>query len=391
MGHLSNPIGFRLSCQKNWIDNWFVKNLYYPEYINGMLNIRDYLYYYLTRKKSLKCGICLSHFNILKIKKKYIIKIFIYHIDLEKLSYAFINKCYYIYYQMLANMTWRSKKKDKKKIAIIRELQNSDLFIFFFTFLNYYNVKLQNNCNLKKNRFIKNFKNKFLIKTNIRFFNDIFLKSFKNNIKKRSKKNKNRYVYINGKRYSKNYIKKIKSDEYKRIISRLSEIKSIKELNKNDVKILNYFFQIIEDKKDKIRLFYSFLSSLKIQSNQFRYIYFNKKMKLKRLHSDRLLKHKYSNFSFLFFFIYIMKKLGFKKYKNSFSLHLKWYRVGIYYKLFKYFKFKGKPILKKFLFFLSIYIKAGKNALKKKFRFNLRNFTYIIIYNLIGKIIYLIF
>ena len=98
MGHLGNPIAFRLNYSKKWADTWFVRNLYYPEFLNKMLNVRDYLYYFFTKRSMLKSGNCLSHLNIIKIQKLYVIKIYIYSIDLEKLSYDFINKIYNLYY-----------------------------------------------------------------------------------------------------------------------------------------------------------------------------------------------------------------------------------------------------------------------------------------------------
>lgn len=105
MGHLGNPIAYRLNYNKKWADTWFIKNLYYPEFLNKMLNIRDYFYYFFTKKSMLKSGFCLSHLNIIKIKKLYIIKVFIYSIDLEKLSYDFINKIYNSYYLILKTIT----------------------------------------------------------------------------------------------------------------------------------------------------------------------------------------------------------------------------------------------------------------------------------------------
>ena len=66
MGHLSNPIGFRLTFEKKWNFTFFAKNIYYPEVINTVINIRDYIYYYLTRKKMLQSGLSLSHFMLSK-------------------------------------------------------------------------------------------------------------------------------------------------------------------------------------------------------------------------------------------------------------------------------------------------------------------------------------
>jgi len=32
MGHLINPIAFRLGHTRSWEDSWFVKGVYYPEF-----------------------------------------------------------------------------------------------------------------------------------------------------------------------------------------------------------------------------------------------------------------------------------------------------------------------------------------------------------------------
>jgi len=68
----------------------------------------------------LKSGNCLSHLNISKIQKSYVIKVYIYSIDLEKLSYDFINKIYNFYYLTLRKYTGnredlKSKGQKKKK------------------------------------------------------------------------------------------------------------------------------------------------------------------------------------------------------------------------------------------------------------------------------------
>ena len=162
MGHLSNPIGFRLTFEKKWNFNFFVKNIYYPEVINALINLRDYIYYYLTRKKILQSGLCLSHFMISKYLKKYFIKIYIYHIDLEKTSYDLINKFYHLYYETYNEI---SHKYDKNKTAqqvqlyhFLRDISNSDVFIYLLIYILFYkgfkNKDTQNSLN--DNIYMKN-------------------------------------------------------------------------------------------------------------------------------------------------------------------------------------------------------------------------------------------
>ena len=40
MGHLINPIGFRVGQTRGWIDNWFAYNDFYPEFLHFVLKIR---------------------------------------------------------------------------------------------------------------------------------------------------------------------------------------------------------------------------------------------------------------------------------------------------------------------------------------------------------------
>jgi len=54
MGHLINPIAFRLGLKKNWEYKSFIKNIYYSEYLHNILNIRNFIYYFFNRKKNNK-------------------------------------------------------------------------------------------------------------------------------------------------------------------------------------------------------------------------------------------------------------------------------------------------------------------------------------------------
>ena len=159
MGHLSNPIGFRLTFEKKWNFTFFVKHLYYPEVINTLINLRDYIYYYITRKKILQSGLSLSHFMLSKYFKKYYIKLYIYHIDLEKTSYDLMNKFYNMYYAIYNDVTHKfDKNKTEKHIKYyhyLRDLSNSDVFMFVFIFILFYKGKVKNNTFFFKNNLYK--------------------------------------------------------------------------------------------------------------------------------------------------------------------------------------------------------------------------------------------
>jgi hypothetical protein len=162
-----------------------------------MLNIRDYLYYFFTKKSMLKSGNCLSHLNISKIQKLYVIKVYIYSIDLEKLSYDFINKIYNCYYLILRKYTGKisgvTKVVLKKRLfnkRLINDLQNSDLFSFLFI---YYFFELffkkSNKNNLYKNNFIKQrFNNLYIDKLLKRYVSYIIFKLKFSSVKKSKKK-----------------------------------------------------------------------------------------------------------------------------------------------------------------------------------------------------------
>ena len=94
MGHLINPIGFRLGHSLSWEDKWFVKSIYYPEYLHSVLKIRAFLYFFFNKKKIEKIGLIYSHFEIVKYNKNFIIKIMLYHSKYEALSDAFIVQNY---------------------------------------------------------------------------------------------------------------------------------------------------------------------------------------------------------------------------------------------------------------------------------------------------------
>jgi len=133
----------------------------------------------------LKSGNCLSHLNIIKIQKLYIIKIYIYSIDLEKLSYDFINKIYNLYYSTLkiytskiSDVTKDILKKKLSKKRLINELQNSDLFAFIFIYYFFeLFIKINNNNNyLQHNAFLTSKNILYSDKLLQRYINYIFFK-----------------------------------------------------------------------------------------------------------------------------------------------------------------------------------------------------------------------
>jgi hypothetical protein len=152
------------------------------------------------KKSMLKSGNCLSHLNIIKIRKSYVIKVYIYSIDLEKLSYDFINKIYNLYYLTLKTYTGKisgvTKAVLKVKLAkkrFVSELQNSDLFAFIFI---YYFFELfvkpnNNNAYFKNNIFLENINNAspfYFNKLLKRYYNYIIFKLKFSSVRKNPKR-----------------------------------------------------------------------------------------------------------------------------------------------------------------------------------------------------------
>jgi len=102
-----------------------VKNVYYPEFLNGMLKLRNYLYFFLTSKKILKSGIFLSSFFITKYNKIYVVSAYIYHIDFERLSYEGINRLYASFFSYNKNHKIRKGSNFYKLV-----ISNMDMYFF---------------------------------------------------------------------------------------------------------------------------------------------------------------------------------------------------------------------------------------------------------------------
>lgn len=220
MGHISNPIGFRLTFEKKWNFNFFVKTIYYPEVINTLINLRDYIYYYLTRKKILQSGLSLSHFMLTKHFKKYYIKIFIYHIDLEKTGYDLMNKFYHMYYAIYNEISHKyDKHKTSRQVKLyhyLRDLSNSDVYIYLFVYMLFYKGKKKPPvAYLNNNIYTKNIKMKNYYKLIVYTFFKQFL-----------------YYYVNKKKKTCRKVLKIKKIKMQ-ICHWIKFLKLVNKLNKN--------------------------------------------------------------------------------------------------------------------------------------------------------------
>ena len=401
MGHLGNPIAYRLNYSKKWMDTWFVKNLYYPEFLNKMLNIRDYLYYFFTKKSMLKSGNCLSHLNISKIRKLYVIKVYIYSIDLEKLSYDFINKIYNCYYLTLRKYTGKisgvtkTVLKDRLfKKRLINDLQNADLFSFLFIYYFFeLFVKKSNKKNLNKNIFLKNINNFYFSKLLKRYISYIFFKLKFSSVRK----SKNKFLFSFNKK--RKLLKKLKSIEFKKrnnlimgfYKSKMNWLKRFKKnlklkkklykkyISEKDKSYIHYFKNVFINKKywKKYKLFIS-----KFKINKFKFKYLNNKI-YKTSNDQVWYKRNKRKLNFFNFFFLILKKVKFQKFNNTLGLHNKWKRAKVYLNIFKkVFKIKNKT---SFYFLFQVFISLTKMVKNIRVKKNFRDGIYFSLYNLLGK------
>ena len=135
MGHLVNPIAYRLGHTRSWEDNWFIRNIYYPEFLHSMLKIRQYIHYFWTTRFMEKKGILLSHFYIYKFIKNLLVKIFLYNTDFEKYIYSFYARGVGIFSD---SFYYRVKRKKKKKLPFRYERYKPDLFFSLFLYFGYF-------------------------------------------------------------------------------------------------------------------------------------------------------------------------------------------------------------------------------------------------------------
>jgi hypothetical protein len=254
MGHLVNPIAFRLGHSRSWEDTWYIKNIYYPEFLHSMIRIRQYLYYFWTTKYMEKRGFLLSHLYFYKFIKNLLIKIFLYNIDLEKNIYEFYARGTGIFSD---SFYLRFKWKKKKKEPFSYERYKPDLFYSLFLYYSFFSYN-------KKKYFIKY---------------------------KKKKKNKNLKLYNLSIKKSKNllFLNKIKNGDLHYF---LKLPKTIKKKNEN-LKIARYEDKIKVFNINKLNMgFLDFLIYIFFKINMLEKDEENKlKKKMKRKHIEMVLNY----------------------------------------------------------------------------------------------------
>jgi hypothetical protein len=335
MGHLINPIAFRLNFFKSWEDSWFVKNIYYPEFFNGMLKLRNYLYYFLTEKRILKSGIFLSNFFIIKYNKIYIINIYIYHIDFEKLSFECINNLYSSFFSYNRNNKIR-------KISNFFKLFINNIDVFFFIIF-FYKIFYKKKIIKKKNIY------KF-------FQTNLFLKS--NDFQ----------------------------DYYKNLLLKCNEIIINKLFNVD-------FFKKKELELKELKLNEKYEYNILINYNNL--LLKNKNFKEYEYKSYKLSKNKiddpYSNLTLFEFVMFLLKKVGFNSKNKIFDKILKFKCMILFLSVFKNLDYKFTKIKLNYSFLLFFFISLLKSILInlknikiKANKNNIRNKVYFLLYNYLG-------
>jgi hypothetical protein len=93
------------------------------------------------------------------MQKNYYIKIYLYQIDLEKLSYEYINKAFFNYYEVYNQAIKRPfSKRNKMIVSYFRDLSNADLYVFyssFFCFIHRASYKNKKPTLLRDNIYLK--------------------------------------------------------------------------------------------------------------------------------------------------------------------------------------------------------------------------------------------
>jgi hypothetical protein len=324
MGHLIHPTAFRLNYFKSWEDTWFVKNIYYPEFLNSILKLRNYLYFFLTDKKVLRSGIFLSHFFLLKYNKLLLINLFIYQIDLEKLSFESINNLYSSFFDYKRNFKIKKSNNFFKLVSI-----NIDLYLLILLFVKMFYATTITRKMVNKNNMIK-----FYLNLNFFFNSENFIE----------------------------YYNLILDNFNEKIVNKLLYKKDIYTLCDKSLKIAGNF-------KDKyLRQFnfkYKYLNDLDENFCELNMI-FN------------------TNIQFIMF---LLKRLTFSYTDKSFEKLVKLRSLIVYLNVFKFIDYKLESIKLNFnflLYYLSGLLKRMLLNYKGERYFMVRDNIYRLLYNLFG-------
>lgn len=95
MGHLINPIAFRLGWTRQWVDDFFVELRFYPELLHKLLRFRYFLncFFSATSQEPLIFNhYLISHFTFFLHVRGFFLRIFFYSSRVSLSWYSFFDK-----------------------------------------------------------------------------------------------------------------------------------------------------------------------------------------------------------------------------------------------------------------------------------------------------------
>lgn len=142
MGHLINPIGFRLGWFSGWCDSWFSDYVYYPEFLHDLFRVRLFLNFFFSLAVFEKSSLTFSHFEFYHKYAFLAIRVFYYDGALMEGMFAFQTD---FRNSFLRSRFLRFKKKNLRFFGS----RNGRFFLFifysFFRFSNFFTTKYLKN------------------------------------------------------------------------------------------------------------------------------------------------------------------------------------------------------------------------------------------------------
>jgi len=78
-----NPNSYRLGYSLTWSDSWYSNKKVYPIIIQNIINVRNFIVYYLTNKSLEQLDIYLSHLNFIIRSGNLVIILFFYETNYD--------------------------------------------------------------------------------------------------------------------------------------------------------------------------------------------------------------------------------------------------------------------------------------------------------------------
>jgi len=221
MGHLINPIAFRLGLYLSWETNWYVKFLYYTEFLHIILKLKFYMRYFFISNHILRSCIY-SHYNLKFSGKFMLIRIWFYCSSFERIladfnnvflesknlwkadlyrrgrsysNWSYYRKQFFVYniflFIFLLKKKYKTRKIKNKQMWEIKRWRERLNYKIFWLMGKIYNVRLKFNWGNFKNmlKVINNKSEKKILNKKVIFFFYLINKITKNmrNSKKLSK------------------------------------------------------------------------------------------------------------------------------------------------------------------------------------------------------------